>query len=95
MGCEIAYAKCAQACFSTKCCLGDGGRASLAKEDAKPSSAPIVSFRRTFWISPDEFLLLRLWLCSLSAAEEEEEEKEEEGEEEEEEKKKAAEDSTG
>lgn len=93
MGCETAYAECAKACSSAKCWLGNGGRAPLAKGDAEPSSAPIMRFRCTFWISPKEFLLPRLWLCSLSAAEEEEEEKAEEGEEEEEEK--AVEESTG
>nr|XP_021135482.1 cyclic nucleotide-gated cation channel beta-1 [Columba livia] len=93
MGCETVYAECAEACSSAKCWLGNGGRAPLAKGDAEPSSAPIMRFRCTFWISPKEFLLPRLWLCSLSAAEEEEEEKAEEEEEEEEEK--AVEESTG
>jgi len=69
-----------------RCWLGAGGRASLANRDAEAGSPPFARFRHAFWISPEEFLLPRLWLCSLSVAEEEEE-KEEEGEEEEEEKK--------
>lgn len=69
-------------CVPPRCWLRNGGRASPAKGGAETGSAPLLRFRHTFWISPNEFLLPRLWLCSLSAAEEEKEE-EREGEEEE------------
>lgn len=77
-GCEHYIPRVPSCAPPPRCWLVGAGRA------CQGCSAPLARFRHAFWISPNEFHLPRLWLCSLTAGEEEEE-TEQDGEEEEEE----------